>query len=112
MQMNHQCGAEQNEQQFLMCECLTVTAVSKCLHKEPEITVWILKEFGCLVKQKSNKRNSFACWPVGELSSGYLFPQMAKAGFIHTPAENSPDTAMCFFCLKELEGWEPEDEPE
>lgn len=44
-------------------------------------------------------------------SLGVLFLQMAKAGFIHTPSENSPDTAMCFFCLKELEGWEPEDEP-
>lgn len=42
----------------------------------------------------------------------YLFLQMAKAGFIHTPSDNSPDTATCFFCLKELEGWEPEDEPE
>uniref|UniRef100_A0AAY5KU71 Uncharacterized protein n=1 Tax=Esox lucius TaxID=8010 RepID=A0AAY5KU71_ESOLU len=38
--------------------------------------------------------------------------KMAKAGFIHTPTENSPDIAMCFFCLKELEGWEPEDDPE
>ncbi|KAF5906394.1 baculoviral IAP repeat-containing protein 5.2-like, partial [Clarias magur] len=37
---------------------------------------------------------------------------MAKAGFIHVPSENSPDIAQCFFCLKELEGWEPEDDPE
>jgi baculoviral IAP repeat-containing protein 5 len=37
---------------------------------------------------------------------------MAKAGFIHTPTENSPDIAKCFFCLKELEGWEPDDDPE
>lgn len=41
-----------------------------------------------------------------------LLLQMAKAGFIHTPSDNSPDIAMCFFCLKELEGWEPEDDPE
>uniref|UniRef100_G3P5A3 Baculoviral IAP repeat containing 5a n=1 Tax=Gasterosteus aculeatus aculeatus TaxID=481459 RepID=G3P5A3_GASAC len=38
--------------------------------------------------------------------------KMARAGFIHTPSGNSPDIAMCFFCLKELEGWEPEDDPE
>ncbi|CAJ0967349.1 unnamed protein product [Ranitomeya imitator] len=36
---------------------------------------------------------------------------MAAAGFIHRPSGNSPDVAQCFFCLKELEGWEPEDDP-
>lgn len=40
-----------------------------------------------------------------------MFLQMAKAGFIHTPSKTSPDVAMCFFCLKELEGWQPEDNP-
>ncbi|NWI51514.1 BIRC5 protein, partial [Calyptomena viridis] len=38
-------------------------------------------------------------------------PQMAAAGFVHCPSENSPDVAQCFFCLKELEGWEPDDDP-
>ncbi|KAJ8017057.1 hypothetical protein DPEC_G00013820 [Dallia pectoralis] len=37
--------------------------------------------------------------------------QMAKAGFVHCPSENEPDVACCFFCLRELEGWEPEDNP-
>lgn len=37
---------------------------------------------------------------------------MARAGFVHTPSDNSPDIAMCFFCLKELEGWEPDDDPQ
>ena len=46
------------------------------------------------------------------LKIDHLFFQMAKAGFIYTPSDNSPDIAMCFFCLKELEGWEPEDDPE
>lgn len=36
---------------------------------------------------------------------------MAKAGFIHCPADNAPDVAQCFFCFKELEGWEPDDDP-
>ncbi|NXH85392.1 BIRC5 protein, partial [Edolisoma coerulescens] len=40
-----------------------------------------------------------------------LCPQMAAAGFVHCPSENSPDVAQCFFCLKELEGWEPDDDP-
>uniref|UniRef100_A0A452UCZ9 Baculoviral IAP repeat-containing protein 5 n=1 Tax=Ursus maritimus TaxID=29073 RepID=A0A452UCZ9_URSMA len=37
--------------------------------------------------------------------------QMAEAGFIHCPTENEPDLAQCFFCFKELEGWEPDDDP-
>ncbi|KAM9674465.1 baculoviral IAP repeat-containing protein 5-like [Dama dama] len=37
--------------------------------------------------------------------------QMAVAGFIHCPTENEPDLAQCFFCFKELEGWEPDDDP-
>ena len=37
--------------------------------------------------------------------------QMAEAGFLHTPSDNCPDVAKCFFCLKKLEGWEPEDDP-
>ncbi|XP_024865051.1 baculoviral IAP repeat-containing protein 5b isoform X2 [Kryptolebias marmoratus] len=38
-------------------------------------------------------------------------PQMATAGFVHCPSENEPDVACCFFCLIELEGWEPDDDP-
>lgn len=41
----------------------------------------------------------------------WLCPQMAAAGFVHCPSENSPDVVQCFFCLKELEGWEPDDDP-
>uniref|UniRef100_A0A8C1PGX0 Baculoviral IAP repeat containing 5b n=1 Tax=Cyprinus carpio TaxID=7962 RepID=A0A8C1PGX0_CYPCA len=36
---------------------------------------------------------------------------MAKAGFAHCPSENEPEVACCFYCLRELEGWEPEDNP-
>ncbi|KAM6897132.1 baculoviral IAP repeat-containing protein 5a [Xenentodon cancila] len=58
-----------------------------------------------------NRLKTFEGWPFNEDCS--CTPEnMAKAGFVHTPSENSPDIAMCFFCLKELEGWEPEDDPE
>ncbi|KAK5850616.1 hypothetical protein PBY51_001480 [Eleginops maclovinus] len=58
-----------------------------------------------------NRLETFEGWPFEENCS--CTPEnMAKAGFIHTPSENSPDIAMCFFCLKELEGWEPDDDPE
>ncbi|KAK1794037.1 hypothetical protein P4O66_010938 [Electrophorus voltai] len=58
-----------------------------------------------------NRLLTFVGWPFEE--DCVCTPEnMAKAGFIHTPSENSPDVAQCFFCLKELEGWEPEDDPE
>ncbi|XP_041829585.1 baculoviral IAP repeat-containing protein 5a [Melanotaenia boesemani] len=58
-----------------------------------------------------NRLKTFEKWPFDEDCT--CTPEnMAKAGFIHTPSDNSPDVAICFFCLKELEGWEPEDDPE
>ncbi|XP_053496459.1 baculoviral IAP repeat-containing protein 5a [Ictalurus furcatus] len=58
-----------------------------------------------------NRLSTFDGWPFQE--DCVCTPEnMAKAGFIHVPSENSPDIAQCFFCLKELEGWEPEDDPE
>ncbi|XP_060107900.1 baculoviral IAP repeat-containing protein 5 [Heteronotia binoei] len=53
---------------------------------------------------------TFAQWPFND---GCLCTpeQMAKAGFIHCPGDNAPDVAQCFFCFKELEGWEPDDDP-
>ncbi|KAK3519144.1 hypothetical protein QTP70_018848 [Hemibagrus guttatus] len=53
---------------------------------------------------------TFADWPFRE--DCQCTPElMAKAGFVHCPSENEPDVACCFYCLKELEGWEPEDIP-
>nr|XP_056718253.1 baculoviral IAP repeat-containing protein 5 [Euleptes europaea] len=53
---------------------------------------------------------TFAQWPFKD---GCLCTpeQMAQAGFIHCPGDNAPDVALCFFCFKELEGWEPDDDP-
>ncbi|XP_026886167.1 baculoviral IAP repeat-containing protein 5b [Electrophorus electricus] len=53
---------------------------------------------------------SFSDWPFRE--DCQCTPElMAKAGFVHCPSENEPDVACCFYCLKELEGWEPQDAP-
>ncbi|XP_048843900.1 baculoviral IAP repeat-containing protein 5a [Brienomyrus brachyistius] len=57
-----------------------------------------------------NRLKTYSGWPF-EDGCACTSENMARAGFIHTPSENSPDTAQCFFCLKELEGWEPEDDP-
>ncbi|XP_067096692.1 baculoviral IAP repeat-containing protein 5.1-like isoform X2 [Osmerus mordax] len=57
-----------------------------------------------------SRQQSFADWPFREECQ--CTPEMmAKVGFVHCPSENEPDVACCFFCLLELEGWEPEDNP-
>ncbi|XP_006635220.1 baculoviral IAP repeat-containing protein 5a [Lepisosteus oculatus] len=57
-----------------------------------------------------NRLDTFSGWPFQE--GCVCTPEnMAKAGFLHTPTDNSPDVAQCFVCYKELEGWEPEDDP-
>ncbi|NXU85826.1 BIRC5 protein, partial [Xiphorhynchus elegans] len=53
---------------------------------------------------------TFQSWPFTE-GCACTPERMAAAGFVHCPSENSPDVAQCFFCLKELEGWEPDDDP-
>ena len=37
--------------------------------------------------------------------------QMADAGFYHCPTDREPDVVRCYVCFKELEGWEPQDDP-
>ncbi|XP_075072822.1 baculoviral IAP repeat-containing protein 5 [Mixophyes fleayi] len=53
---------------------------------------------------------TFSNWPFME-GCACTPERMAAAGFVHCPSGNSPDIAQCFFCLKELEGWEPDDDP-
>ena len=40
-----------------------------------------------------------------------FYLQMAVAGFYHCPTKYEPDLAKCYVCLKELDGWEPTDNP-
>ncbi|XP_059189551.1 baculoviral IAP repeat-containing protein 5b isoform X1 [Centropristis striata] len=56
------------------------------------------------------REESFSDWPFRE-ECNCTPEKMAKAGFVHCPSENEPDVACCFFCLIELEGWEPQDDP-
>ena len=37
--------------------------------------------------------------------------KMAAAGFYCCGNKNEPDLVRCYFCRKELNGWEPEDDP-
>ncbi|XP_059235003.1 baculoviral IAP repeat-containing protein 5 isoform X1 [Mustela nigripes] len=59
---------------------------------------------------KDHRVSTFKNWPFLE-GCACTPERMAEAGFIHCPTENEPDLAQCFFCFKELEGWEPDDDP-
>uniref|UniRef100_A0A3Q2SMY9 Baculoviral IAP repeat-containing protein 5.1-A-like n=1 Tax=Fundulus heteroclitus TaxID=8078 RepID=A0A3Q2SMY9_FUNHE len=58
----------------------------------------------------NQREQTFVDWPFRE-DCNCTPEKMAKAGFVHCPSENEPDVACCFFCLLELEGWEPDDDP-
>uniref|UniRef100_A0A8C6XTS8 Baculoviral IAP repeat containing 5 n=1 Tax=Naja naja TaxID=35670 RepID=A0A8C6XTS8_NAJNA len=59
---------------------------------------------------KENRLATFTRWPF--VSDCFCTAdRMAEAGFIHCPSENISDVAQCFICFKELEGWEPTDDP-
>ncbi|KAM8977563.1 baculoviral IAP repeat-containing protein 5.1-like [Pelodytes ibericus] len=68
-----------------------------------------LKDFSSMYDYKS-RLSTFKDWPFTE-NCKCTPENMAMAGFVHCPSENEPDVACCFFCLKELEGWEPDDDP-
>ena len=36
---------------------------------------------------------------------------MAESGFFSCATDTAPDLVQCYVCLKELEGWEPTDNP-
>ncbi|XP_053231580.1 baculoviral IAP repeat-containing protein 5 [Podarcis raffonei] len=59
---------------------------------------------------KEHRVATFDQWPFASDCS-CTPDRMAEAGFVHCPSDNAPDVAQCFICFKELEGWEPDDDP-
>ncbi|ESO89215.1 hypothetical protein LOTGIDRAFT_229109 [Lottia gigantea] len=54
--------------------------------------------------------HSFNTWPFDD--DWICTPQkLAEAGFYHCPTDQEPDAVCCFMCFKELDGWEPTDDP-
>ncbi|XP_072094298.1 baculoviral IAP repeat-containing protein 5.1-like [Mobula birostris] len=69
----------------------------------------------CLLEHRlmyfyENRLATFINWPFTESCCCCTPENMAKAGFLHCPTEDELDV-VCFFCLKELESWEPKDDP-
>lgn len=58
----------------------------------------------------SNRLQSFKNWPFKKRSK-CVAEKMAKAGFYHTPTTDYPDCVTCYACMKELDGWEQNDDP-
>ncbi|XP_020618423.1 baculoviral IAP repeat-containing protein 5-like [Orbicella faveolata] len=64
------------------------------------------------MNQFKNRLETFKDWPfTEETGSSCTARKMAEAGFFHSSNDRDPDIARCFVCFKELEGWEPEDNP-
>uniref|UniRef100_A0A8B9VM25 Baculoviral IAP repeat-containing protein 5.1 n=1 Tax=Anas zonorhyncha TaxID=75864 RepID=A0A8B9VM25_9AVES len=57
-----------------------------------------------------NRLKTFTNWPFAK-NCKCTPENMAKAGFVRCPNANEPDVVKCFFCLIELKGWKPNDDP-
>jgi len=49
-------------------------------------------------------------WPHSDLESCNR-EKMADAGFFMVESDENEDLARCFYCLRELDGWEADDDP-
>ncbi|XP_028407322.1 baculoviral IAP repeat-containing protein 5.2-like [Dendronephthya gigantea] len=62
---------------------------------------------------EANRLSSFQNWPFqdDERNNICTAEKMAQAGFYSCNNDQSPDLVRCYVCFKELEGWEPHDDP-
>ncbi|XP_025081469.1 baculoviral IAP repeat-containing protein 5-like [Pomacea canaliculata] len=58
---------------------------------------------------KDHRLKTFKNWPFEDGSC--CAEKLADAGFYHIATDQSPDATRCFACYKELDGWEPNDDP-
>jgi len=65
-----------------------------------------------LMMSYQERLRSFTDWPFTEAEGANCTAEkMAAAGFYLAPTDDEPDLARCFYCRRELDGWEPEDDP-
>ncbi|CAH1794568.1 unnamed protein product [Owenia fusiformis] len=60
---------------------------------------------------EANRTLTFLDWPFDGEDAQCTSDKMAKSGFYCIGNENEPDLVRCFVCYKELDGWEPDDDP-
>lgn len=59
---------------------------------------------------EADRLASFVTWPFDDTKACNK-AKMAEAGFFWCGSKTDPDTAACFACGKQLDGWEEQDDP-
>ncbi|GAB1598629.1 hypothetical protein Ahia01_000140100 [Argonauta hians] len=78
------------------------------MSKPKDKAVDIQKEY--YMHLETERLQTFTSWPFQEGCS--CTPEaMAAAGFYYCGSDKDPDYVRCFACQKELDGWEPQDDP-
>ncbi|EDO32646.1 predicted protein [Nematostella vectensis] len=68
-------------------------------------------EYSFEMNMEKKRLETFKDWPFNHMDCKCTAEKMAAAGFYHCETDDDPDVARCFVCFKELDGWEPEDDP-
>ncbi len=65
-----------------------------------------------LAEERLRSFGASSDWPFDAASgSGCTPDKMAAAGFYLASTDAEPDLVRCYYCRRELDGWEPEDDP-
>ncbi|OAD60685.1 Baculoviral IAP repeat-containing protein 5.2-B, partial [Eufriesea mexicana] len=70
------------------------------LFREHDSTFW-----------KIGRLKTFEDWPFQSSDNSCNPEQMAAAGFFVVDGKEEPDLVECFICSKQLDGWDPDDDP-
>lgn len=60
---------------------------------------------------KKGRLESFENWPFQSGDNECNPERMAAAGFYCVGSKEEPDLVECFICSKQLDGWDPDDDP-
>ncbi|XP_054008306.1 baculoviral IAP repeat-containing protein 5 [Hylaeus anthracinus] len=60
---------------------------------------------------KNGRLKTFEQWPFQSSDNSCNPNQMAAAGFHVIGGKEEPDLVQCFICSKQLDGWDPDDDP-
>ena len=61
---------------------------------------------------KIGRLKTFDHWPFQSPDDNTCNPErMAAAGFLAVGGKDEPDLVECFICSKQLDGWDPDDDP-